>query len=154
MAHVLIVEDDQSDRLILGNIVEQREHEVSFASGGREALKTYVRGGIDVVVTDLQMPDGSGLDLIESVRLLRPRSVIIAVSGKGPELLAEAERKGAFAVFSKPVDPDELLEAIGSAAPVDGSSTRRRGGWWSWLRGLGRSTNFDLCASAQLGLAR
>ena len=47
-----------------------------------------------------------------AVRALFSRAAIIAVSGKGPELLAEAESKGAFAALSKPVDPQELRKAI------------------------------------------
>ena len=116
MERVLLVEDDQSDRIILENILERTGHEVRTASGGKEALKIHMEGTIDIVVTDLHMPDGDGLELIEALRFLRPETAIIAVSGKGPRSLAEAERKGAFAAISKPIDPRELLEAIASAA--------------------------------------
>ena len=115
MASVLIVEDDQADRTILGNIVERSGHQAHFASGGKEALEVYLGGGIDVVVTDLQMSDGDGLELIEALRAVLPETAIIAVSGMGPELLAEAVSKGAFAALSKPVDPHELLYAVAKA---------------------------------------
>ena len=117
MARVLIVEDEPTDRVILANIIEQAGHECHFASGGLEALEAYLRGSIDIVVTDLQMPDGGGLELIEALKLLLPETAIIAVSGMNPEGLAEARSKGATAAFSKPVDPDELVEAIAKAVP-------------------------------------
>ncbi len=119
MAHVVIVEDDQSDRIILGNIVERLGHEVSFDSGREEALKVYTGRSIDVIVTDLQMPHVDGLELIVALQALFPDVAIIAVSGMGPELLAAAKDKGALVAFSKPVNPQELLEAIAHAAPVD-----------------------------------
>jgi len=119
MARVLIVEDEPTDRVILANIIEQAGHECHFASGGLEALETYLRGGIDIIVTDLQMPDGGGLELIEALKSLLPETAIIAVSGMKPEGLAEARSKGATAAFSKTVDPDELIEAIAQAVPGD-----------------------------------
>ncbi len=117
MARVLIVDDEPTDRVILATIIEQAGHECYFASGGLEALETYLRGDIDIVVTDLQMPHGGGLELIEGLKLLLPETAIIAVSSMKPEGLAEARSKGATAAFSKPVDPQELLEAIAQAAP-------------------------------------
>jgi CheY-like chemotaxis protein len=118
MASVLIVEDEETDRMILGNIAHGMGHEVHFASDGEEALKVYEGRSIDVVVTDLQMPNVDGLELIETLQVLFPDAKIIAVSGKGPALLAAAKEKGALVALSKPVDPHELLRAIAQAAPA------------------------------------
>ena len=117
MARVLVVEDEQTDQVILAGIVEGMGHEVYFAPDGEQAFKTYMRMSIDVVVTDLLMPNVDGLEFIEELRTLFPDAPVIAVSGKGPELLAEAEEKGACAALSKPVDPQELVEAITKAVP-------------------------------------
>ncbi len=117
MARVLVVEDEQTDRLILAGIVEGMGHEVYFASDGEQAFKTYMKMSIDVVVTDLLMPHVDGLEFIEELKTLFPEAPVIAVSGKGPELLATAEDKGACAALSKPVDPEELVEAITKALP-------------------------------------
>ena len=121
MARVLVVEDDQTDRMILAAIVEGMGHEVYFAPDGEQAFKTYVRMSIDVVVTDLLMPHVDGLEFIVALRTLFPDAQVIAVSGKGPKLLAAARRKGARAALSKPVDPDRLSKAITKAVP-DGSN--------------------------------
>ena len=118
MASVLIVEDEETDRVILGNIAHGMGHDVHFASDGEEALKVYAGRSIDVVVTDLQMPNVDGLELIVTLQALFPDAKIIAVSGKGPAMLAAAKRKGVRVALSKPVDPHELLRAIAQAAPA------------------------------------
>ncbi len=116
MASVLIVEDESTDLIILRDIVESSGHEVHLATGGEQALNLYMGRSVDVVVTDLQMPHMDGLELMEALQALFPAVAIIVVSGKGPELLAAAMAKGALVAFSKPVDPQELLEAIAQAA--------------------------------------
>lgn len=118
MARVLIVEDEQTDRVFLGNIVEGMGHEVYFASDGEQAFKTYMKRSIDVVVTDLLMPNVDGIEFIVALKTLFPNAPVIAVSGQGPELLAAAENKGASVALGKPVDPQELLEAIEKVAPA------------------------------------
>ena len=123
MARVLVVEDEQTDRLILAGIVEGGGHEVFFASDGEQAFKTYMRKSIDVVVTDLLMPNVDGLEFIVELKTLFPDAPVIAVSGKGKELLAEAKKKGACSALSKPVNPKRLLKAITKAAPAPESST-------------------------------
>ena len=117
VARILIVEDEQADQIILGNIVGGAGHEVFFASGSEQAVEMSVGKGIDVVVTDLHMPKIDGLELIRVLRAAFPNRAVIAVSGKGRRLLAAAEKLGVFAALSKPVDPDELLMAIARTAP-------------------------------------
>ena len=117
MERVLIVDDEQSDRVIHGSIVEQTGREVYYASNGEQALKVHLRKNVDVVVTDLEMPRADGLVLITTLRAGFPNTPIIVVSGGGSDLLARAESKGAFVALSKPVDPDELIDALAKAAP-------------------------------------
>ena len=126
MAIVLIVDDEEAERVILGNIAHGMGHQVHFASDGAEALQVYAGRHIDVVVTDLQMPNVDGLELIVTLRALFPDAGIIAVSGKGPELLAAARSKGVLAALSKPVDPHELLRAIAEATQKESGSLSPR----------------------------
>ncbi len=116
MARVLIVEDEQTERAILGYIVKRTGHEVYFASDGEQALEIYVTQSIEMVVTDLNMPHRDGLEFITVLRALFPDTPVIAVSGKGPELLATAKHLGAFVALRKPIDPHELVEALVQAA--------------------------------------
>ena len=117
MARVLVVDDEQSDRLILEKILEQGDHEVYFASDGEEAFKAYLKNRIEIIITDLNMPHVDGLEFIEAVLALFPEAVIIAVSGKGPDELDAAQNAGARVALNKPIDPWELLKAILEVAP-------------------------------------
>jgi len=119
VARVLIVDDEHAARVILGEFLERAGHKVDFASNGKEALRLYLEWSFDVVVTDLHMPEGDGLEFIKALREILPETVIVAVSGKGPELLAEAEKEGVLAALSKPIDPKVLLETVARAVSGD-----------------------------------
>ena len=53
MARVLVVEDEQTDRVILAGIVEGMGHEVFFASDGEQAFKSFLKNSIEIVINDL-----------------------------------------------------------------------------------------------------
>ena len=122
MARILIVEDEHTGQVILGTILEGAGHRVCFAMDGLRAFDLYVKKRIDIVVTDLYMPNGDGVEFIGTLRAAFPEALVIAVSGKGQHLLDAAKSKGAFLTPSKPVDPQELIEAIAEAVPRDDDS--------------------------------
>jgi len=93
-------------------ILERAGHEVYVAGDGREALELYEGRGIEVVITDLQMKDVHGLELITIVRDFDPKPPIIAVSGTGEVQLEMAQALGAERALTKPVRPEELLAAV------------------------------------------
>ena len=72
MARVLVVEDEQTDRVILAGIVEGMGHEVFFASDGEQAFKSFLKNSIEIVITDLQMPHVDGLEFIVELKSLFP----------------------------------------------------------------------------------
>ena len=115
MARVLVVDDEWSERLILEQYLARAGHHVHFASDGEEGFRSYLKNNIEIVITDLYMPHVDGLELIGTVRELFPDTPIIAVSGSGAGLLEAAGRLGAFAVLTKPVDPEELFNTIAKA---------------------------------------
>ena len=119
MAHVLIVDDDETDRLFVKTVLERTGHELYLASNGEEALRLYLRESIEVVVTDLQMTSGHGLELIDALTALDPDASIIAISGTGPDQLDMAQMIGARATLAKPVDPQQLIDAVEAAAVGD-----------------------------------
>lgn len=115
MANVLVVDDEESDRVGLSAILEGAGHTVHAASDGREALALYLAHPIHVVVTDLVMPGRDGLDLIAKLTDVRPDVAIVAVSGKGQTGLSIADVMGARAVLHKPVDAEDLVRAVEEA---------------------------------------
>ena len=112
LARVLIVDDEESDRVVLRTILQRAGHQVVEAADGAEALEGYEDKGIEVVVTDLQMHNVHGLELITILRDFTPRPGIIAISGTGEDQLDMAHLLGATKTLQKPVSPEELLAAV------------------------------------------
>jgi CheY-like chemotaxis protein len=112
VARVLIVDDEEADRVVLRTILERSEHQVLEAEDGDQALEEYGEGDIDVVITDLQMRNVHGLELITILRDFEPRPGIIAISGTGEVQLDMAQALGAVKALTKPVMPDQLLSAV------------------------------------------
>ena len=122
MARILVVDDDQDHRLALATMLRGAGHEAFEAEDGSEALDLYDEGVIDVVVTDLQMPEIHGLELITLLRDLSVPPPVIAVSGTGADQLSMAEALGARVTLHKPVFPDKLLGAVDEALTGDGGA--------------------------------
>jgi DNA-binding NtrC family response regulator len=125
---ILIVDDEESDRLLLQGILARAGYQTFVASGGEEALRTYLDAGVDAVITDLQMPDVHGFELISILRDFTPRPALIAVSGTGAIQLYMAEVLGARWTLRKPVDPEQLLDLVERALASRGNDEGRRSG--------------------------
>ncbi len=115
MARILIVDDEEGDRLLAQAILERAGHETFFAHDGEEALREYALRGIEVVVTDLQMPEVHGFELITVLRDFETPPAIVAVSGTGQFQLQMAEALGAKYTLTKPLTPELLLNAVDRA---------------------------------------
>jgi len=115
MALVLIVDDDEIDRMLMRTILADAGHDLMFAPNGEEALKLYLRHPIEVVVTDIQMPRGDGIELISALKGLDPDASIVAVSGKEPHQLQVAQLAGARMILPKPLTKDGLTAAVEEA---------------------------------------
>ena len=112
MARILIVDDEEMDRILERTILENAGHHLLFAANGEHALKICREENVDLVVTDLAMPDFNGLRFIRELReggLFMP---LIAVSGWAVDQLDLAREYGADITLAKPVDGQELLEAV------------------------------------------
>jgi CheY-like chemotaxis protein len=112
MATILVVDDDETDRVGLSSILEQAGHTVVLAQDGDEALNTFLAAHIDLVVTDMVMPGRDGLGLISAIRGVNPGAAIIAISGKSPGQLEASKVFGAGRVLTKPIDRLAFLAAV------------------------------------------
>lgn len=116
MAGVLVVEDDQSLREMLKESLEKRKYTVITAGDGREALAKFRPSVIDLVITDLLMPEEDGLMVIMKVKEIKPSVKIIAISGGGKagpgSYLLIAQKLGADLAISKPFLPSELVQKV------------------------------------------
>jgi CheY-like chemotaxis protein len=115
MARILIVDDDEMERLLARTILEKLGHELYMAEDGEDALEIFRAEDIDVVVTDMVMPHVDGLSFIREIRRMDAGVEVIAVSGVSSDELGLAHELGAFATLAKPVDPEKLVEAVNAA---------------------------------------
>jgi len=119
MAHILVIEDDDSVRKALGQTLGRLGHEVSSAANGRDGLSRAQERLPDLVITDLIMPDTEGLETIIELRRRTPQIRIIAISGGGrlstENFLGVAKKFGAYGTLAKPFSREELKTAIDAA---------------------------------------
>jgi len=87
-------------------------HELYFAKNGEEAMRVFMRRTPDVVVTDLKMPGGDGIELIEALVGMFPDVKVVSVTGAVTDMLDTAKMMGARATLTKPVSPQSLLKAV------------------------------------------
>src|SRR6186713_834064 len=103
MTKILVVDDSAVDRRLIGGLLQRNgQHDVEFAEDVEGALKYLCQQIPDLIVTDLHMPDRSGLELVAAVRLDYPGVPVILVTGQGHEsLAAEALHHGAAGYVPK-----------------------------------------------------
>jgi CheY-like chemotaxis protein len=114
MSKILIVDDSAVDRRLIGGLLQRNsQHDVEFADDVEGALKYLCQQIPDLIVTDLHMPDRSGLELVAAVRLDYPGIPVILVTGQGREsLAAEALHHGAAGYVPKSLLHERLLAAV------------------------------------------
>ncbi|HZM71180.1 MAG TPA: sigma-54 dependent transcriptional regulator [Candidatus Cryosericum sp.] len=113
---VLIVEDEAYVRASLDELLRARGFDVSLAAGVEEALVSLARAPVDVVLTDLKMPGGGGLELVRRVRASSPEMPVVVLTGHGTVPSAvECIKSGASDYLLKPIDPEALEAALDRA---------------------------------------
>jgi len=116
MAAVLLVDDEASPRATLALLLKRAGHDVVQAEGVVTAAEALAATAFDLVITDLRMPEGDGLEVIRRTRATHPEAeVIVLTAYAGWESAREAMRLGAFDYFEKGREPDELLHRIDQA---------------------------------------
>lgn len=113
MSKVLLVEDSLTQATQIQSILEESSHQVVHVSDGHAALAKLLEFEPDVVVTDLQMPEINGLELVERLQQDHPTIPAILVTGRGSEQLAvDALRRGAAGYVPKSMLSPLLVETI------------------------------------------
>jgi DNA-binding NtrC family response regulator len=106
---VLIVEDEELMRELLGKILAREHYSLFQAPNGKEALRVFQNNTIDLVLTDLKMQEMDGLELLTHVRAVDPEVVVIMMTAYASvETAVEAMRRGAYDYITKPFINDEI----------------------------------------------
>lgn len=117
MARLLIIDDDPIHRTMLARLLTDRGHDVLTEADGRTALEVIQREPLDLVITDILMPEVDGLEIVRTLRKDHPQLAIIAMSAGSRRLSADhmlnvARLLGAHAQLFKPFDDEQLSEAV------------------------------------------
>lgn len=123
---VLVADDEESIRVLIENWLVRSKHAVVTTGSATEAIAALKQRKFDLVITDVLMPDGDGLDLITALKLAQPAARILAMSGggryvEGNDCLKMARGLGAHAVVMKPFSWEQLKASMAealAAAPV------------------------------------
>ena len=112
---VLIVDDEETLTWSMTKTLakDQGKYELFIANTGAEALKVLQKDPIDVVVTDIRMPDINGLELLSTIRKQYPTTKVIIMTAYGsPEVRKEATRKGSYFYLEKPFEISDIRTLI------------------------------------------
>jgi DNA-binding NtrC family response regulator len=110
---ILVVDDEQIIRESLSFVLKKEGYHVEEAANGKEALAKQEGRPFDVVITDIEMPEMRGMDLLEQITKRTPETFVIMITAFASiETAVAALRKGAYDYVLKPVDFDDILHRI------------------------------------------
>ena len=117
MATILLIDDQESIRLLFKAVLERPGYRVLTAEHGKQGLSLLEQEQVDVVVVDIFMPEMDGLELIPLLRKTRPDNKIIAMTGDS-NYLKMAKHLGANDTLQKPFSVQELLTAVSTQLKI------------------------------------
>jgi nitrogen regulation protein NR(I) len=113
MPRLLVIDDEESVRYSFASLFTNSQTEVLTAATAAEGLELFRRCTPDVVVLDLQLPDGFGLEVFQQIHEQRPKQPVIFITAHGTTQTAiEAMKNGAFDYLVKPLDLERLSQVI------------------------------------------
>ena len=113
MKRILVVDDEENARIALSKILTHEGYDVASAGNGYEALN-YLRGKeVELIITDINMPEMNGMAFLRELNQSHPASNVIMITAYGEvESYIEAMNLGAFEYINKPVKFEELNKII------------------------------------------
>jgi CheY-like chemotaxis protein len=114
MATILLIDDDERLRRMVGRMLAGAGHQVIEAENGRAALASLPNCHPDLVITDVFMPEKDGIETTKEIRAMLPDIKILAMTGggRGDRFYALIERLATVGVLQKPFDQTTLLDSV------------------------------------------
>ncbi len=115
MSQVLIVDDSHSIRELLTSVLSRAGFDVTSANDGKSGLQSAKTAAYDLVITDVNMPEMDGIELLSNLRKLPEYSfkpILILTTEFSSEMKQKGKDAGATGWLVKPFDPDKLIEVI------------------------------------------
>jgi YesN/AraC family two-component response regulator len=124
---ILVVDDEEIVRYSLKNILTTNGFEVDEVGSAEEALKLLYNKSFHLVLTDLVLEGMGGLELLENVKVISPRTLVIVITGYGSLKTAVAAlRLGVYDYLLKPCDENELILRVRRAIEMQGYGTEQK----------------------------
>jgi putative nucleotidyltransferase with HDIG domain len=112
-ARILVVDDERVIREILTDFLEMEGYRVSCAADGQEALNQLAVDSVDLVITDLKMPNLGGIELIDQLSKMKEPPVILVMTGYGTvETAVGAMKRGAYDYIGKPFKVEDVVHVV------------------------------------------
>ena len=124
MKRILLADDDESVRKMVGRVLESESYEVVQAQTGAEAVAKALSGEPDLILLDLSMPERDGWQALELIERIRPLVPVIVITAR-PNQQERGKSAGVDALMEKPLDLTALLQMIGRL--LDQADQRRAG---------------------------
>lgn len=113
MPNILVIDDDKDICLTLSKFLTKNNYQVEVAHKGEDGLQTLRHNNFDLILCDYRLPDYTGVELLQKIKILSPGVAIIIITGYSDVRTAvETFRFGANDYVTKPLFPDELLVTI------------------------------------------
>lgn len=116
MTSILLIDDDAAGREVTAEVLRQAGHTVTTAPDGKAGLALYQANPHDLIITDINMPEMDGLELLMFLRRTEPRPRVIAISGgyqfSETLYLPVAQRLGVQRTLAKPIRAEVLLRNV------------------------------------------
>jgi DNA-binding NtrC family response regulator len=124
---ILIADDDASFRRVLEYQLKEAGFSVTSVEDGEKALDAFSQNAIHAVLTDLDMPEISGLDLLQAIKKQSPDTPVIVITAYGTiDSAVDAMKAGAFHYLTKPINREVLLHTLDQALKFAGLVTENR----------------------------
>ncbi len=112
-ARILVVDDENHVRSMIGATLERQGYDVQLSSSGRDALEVLDHNAFDLVLTDIVMQDGNGIVLLDRIRGKQPHLPVVMVTAIHDISVAiDSMRRGAYDYLLKPFEREQLLSTV------------------------------------------